>query len=113
MTPSRTNLNPPPLHPPRSAWIVHKFGGTSVANAERYRGVGEIMGETASQHTAIVVSAMSGVTNTLIDLAGLAAQRDNHYRGRLAALGEWHVKTAVELLGEELALPLIKIFEND
>jgi len=107
---------PPPLSPKSEApsgWIVHKFGGTSVANADRYLTVAELMSKSVSPRTAVVVSAMSGVTNSLIELVQCAARRDNGYRSQLAALGDKHLKTAVELLGTERAQALVKIFEND
>ena len=45
-----------------SRWIVHKFGGTSVANAERYRAAAEIVvSSRGERQAAVVVSAMSGV----------------------------------------------------
>lgn len=54
---------------------VLKFGGTSVADAERVRGVIEIVrGRAARGPVAVVVSAQAGVTNHLIDLAHAAAR---------------------------------------
>ncbi len=53
---------------------VLKFGGTSVGDAERIRGVIDIVkGRAARGPAAVVVSAQSGVTNHLIDLAHKAA----------------------------------------
>lgn len=53
---------------------VLKFGGTSVGDAERIRGVVEIVrGRAAAEPVVVVVSAQSGVTNHLIDLAERAA----------------------------------------
>ncbi len=56
---------------------VMKFGGTSVGDAGRIRSAAAIAAE-ASKHQAVVVvvSAMSGVTNTLIAAAGRAATGD-------------------------------------
>ncbi|HYH12258.1 MAG TPA: hypothetical protein VD789_07865, partial [Thermomicrobiales bacterium] len=53
--------------------IVLKFGGTSVANAER---INEAIRITLLQQAprVVVVSAASGVTNLLLDAARLAAQ---------------------------------------
>ncbi|MCG3134184.1 MAG: Bifunctional aspartokinase/homoserine dehydrogenase 1 [Planctomycetes bacterium] len=54
---------------------VLKFGGTSVGDAERIRGVVAIVrGRAAADgRVAVVVSAQSGVTNQLIELAHHAA----------------------------------------
>lgn len=51
------------------ALIVAKFGGTSVADIERIeRAADKIVAETQRGHqVAVVVSAMSGVTNQLVD----------------------------------------------
>jgi aspartate kinase len=57
---------------------VLKFGGSSVGSAETLRRVVSIISETAGEHRAIViVSALSGVTNRLVEAldelqAGLA-----------------------------------------
>ena len=52
--------------------IVLKFGGTSVANAERVRESARIV-VTQAAPRVIVVSAASGVTNLLLDAARAAA----------------------------------------
>src|SRR5579863_8216698 len=53
------------------ALIVQKFGGTSVGTAERIKNVAARVARfTAAGHQlVVVVSAMSGETNRLIDLA--------------------------------------------
>ena len=54
---------------------VLKFGGTSVGDAERIRGVAAIVRERAARGPVVlVVSAQAGVTNHLIDLASRAAK---------------------------------------
>ena len=58
-------------------WTVHKFGGTSVADADRYRAACEIvLSQRSGERVAVVVSAMSGVTNALIEAVNLAAAQD-------------------------------------
>ncbi|HET9362909.1 MAG TPA: hypothetical protein VFO58_24335, partial [Vicinamibacterales bacterium] len=67
--------------------IVMKFGGTSVGSAERIAQAAALV--TASRdkgHQVVVVtSAMSGVTNTLVDAAHAAAKGnlDTSLRGKL------------------------------
>ena len=53
------------------ATIVQKYGGTSVGNPERIKNVARRVLETqrAGNRVVVVVSAMSGVTDTLIRLA--------------------------------------------
>jgi len=48
--------------------IVMKFGGTSVGSPERMKHVAELITESGNP-TFIVLSAMSGTTNTLIEIA--------------------------------------------
>lgn len=50
------------------ALIVQKFGGTSVANMERIRNVARLVKKEidAGNRVAVVLSAMSGVTNQLV-----------------------------------------------
>jgi aspartate kinase len=47
--------------------IVMKFGGTSLGNADRIRQVGGLIEKNSD--CFVVVSAMSGVTNTLVEVA--------------------------------------------
>src|ERR1043165_8272192 len=82
----------------KSKWIVHKFGGTSVADAERYRGVAEIvLARAPGERTAVVVSAMSGVTNVLIQSVELAATNDSTYLIKLEDLQRRHLETLAAL----------------
>src|SRR5690606_10864775 len=90
--------------------IVHKFGGTSVADAERYRHVaGLLMGRDETVQVT-VVSAMKGVTDDLIELARAAAhppaaeaaksEAEPAWRERWHALRARHRAAAAALLGE-------------
>ena len=56
--------------------IVQKFGGTSVADLERIRDVAKRVGKTYDQGNDVVVilSAMAGVTDRLIDMAAQIAE---------------------------------------
>jgi aspartate kinase len=53
------------------ALIVQKYGGTSVGDPDRIRNVARRVVQTleAGNQVAVVVSAMSGETNKLVDLA--------------------------------------------
>lgn len=55
-----------------------KFGGTSVGSAERFDGVLKLVEDVSGKHgpPVVVVSAMSGVTNALIDGAQKAVDRN-------------------------------------
>ena len=83
-------------------WIAHKFGGSSVANAARYQTVARLMAARPDEAQVVVVSAMQGVTDTLIGLTRSAAAKGD-WSLQMAALKQRHLDTAAELLGHEAA----------
>lgn len=79
-------------------WTVHKFGGTSLADADRYRAACEIvLSQHSGERVALVVSAMSGVTNALIEAVNLAAAQDDTYLQKLKDLEDRHLETIAGL----------------
>jgi len=71
--------------------VVQKFGGTSVANLERMRHVAEIALRTQREgnQVVIIVSAMAGETNRLLDLAHqVSPTPDMREMDALASTGE-------------------------
>ena len=89
-----------------SKWVVHKFGGTSVADAERYRAAAEIvLSRAPGERTAVVVSAMSGVTDALIQSVELAANQDSSYLAKLKDLKNRHLETVAALQLDRSAEP--------
>jgi aspartokinase/homoserine dehydrogenase 1 len=96
-----------------SHWVVHKFGGTSVTNAEGYRQVAAILRDGQDEKKAIVVSAMDGVTDALIDLVGLAKTSKEAYLSCADALKGRHVAAIESLLPSERWQPLIDALESD
>ena len=79
---------------------VMKFGGTSVGDAARIRSAAQIAAEASKDRAVVVVvSAMSGVTNTLIAAAGKAAAGDEAAAEALAkSLQAKHHGTIGELI---------------
>jgi len=77
-----------------------KFGGTSVGSAERLRGVAQLARERAGDGVLLVLSAFSGVTDSLF-AAGRAAVAgdDAEALSLLGKMIERHRATAAELLG--------------
>jgi len=94
-------------------WIVHKFGGTSVAGPARYRNVRAVLRAEPDSPRAVVVSAMAGVTDALHALAALARVRDPRYRDDLDALVARHVAAARDLLPPAEAVRLEAVFHAD
>ncbi|MGM0558274.1 MAG: bifunctional aspartate kinase/homoserine dehydrogenase I [Myxococcota bacterium] len=80
-----------------STWTVHKFGGSSLASAELYRRVGQILVDREDEQKGVVVSAMGGVTDRLLSLVAQAKDRDSGYRHEIQELRE-HVFGIIEEL---------------
>ena len=73
--------------------LVLKFGGSSVANADNIRQVIQIIQNTLNtrnKQLIVVVSALGGVTDELIQLARLAASGNDSYQERLQHLFTQH-----------------------
>ena len=73
------------------ALIVQKYGGTSVANLERMRAVSEraIKTQQSGHQVVLIVSAMAGETNRLLDMAHkISPTPDMREMDALASTGE-------------------------
>jgi bifunctional aspartokinase / homoserine dehydrogenase 1 len=86
-----------------SSLIVMKFGGTSMGSADRIRASAAITAaERARRPVAIVVSAMSKVTDMLLDTLRHAESGDKPTMEKnIAALRAKHAEAAEGLLGEK------------
>src|SRR5258706_3404804 len=93
-------------------WTVHKFGGTSVADASCIRRVADIIGGQKTGNLGVVVSAMKGVTDDLLGLVEKAARRES-VEPTLKALRARHEKACVELLGAAGAKPVLAQFDAE
>jgi bifunctional aspartokinase / homoserine dehydrogenase 1 len=94
-------------------WVVHKFGGTSVANPERYRNVAEIVTRRPERRRGVVVSAMSGVTDSLVRVVEMAARRDRSYLDLLESLKQKHRGAVDELVPGPAGEELLERFDRD
>jgi len=83
--------------------LIMKFGGTSVGSAERMRIAAGIAAENMAQRpVAIVVSAMSKITDLLLDTLRHAEAGDQAgLEANVAKLRERHIATCRELLPPE------------
>lgn len=79
---------------------VLKFGGSSVANAENIKKVVEILRATDGP-AVVVLSAMQGTTDKLIDAGRLAERGDESYRTKIDEIRTLHISTIIELCGSE------------
>src|SRR3954452_5665482 len=75
--------------------LVMKFGGTSVGSAGRIRDAAQLVAMERARRPVVVVSAVSGVTNTLLEgVEHAAAGRDPDVQGILAKLRAIHQQVA-------------------
>lgn len=79
---------------------VLKFGGSSVATPESIRLVRSIV-QSQEDVVVVVVSALGGVTDELIQIATLAESADASYLERLQVLRKRHVDTCYALAGNQ------------
>ncbi|MDX1516759.1 MAG: bifunctional aspartate kinase/homoserine dehydrogenase I [Woeseiaceae bacterium] len=79
-------------------WKIHKFGGSSLADADCFRRVAGLMVEAPEPRIGVVVSAMGGMTDALLDLITLAERDDANFERQLASIGERYADTAQALV---------------
>lgn len=79
---------------------VLKFGGTSVGSAQRFKEVARLI--TAGKKDIVVLSAMSGTTNTLVEIAGyLYSRNQDGARDTIASLHAKYNGVIRELLSKQ------------
>ena len=79
---------------------VLKFGGTSVGNPQRIRHVAELI--RRSGRNIVVLSAMSGTTNTLVEIA------DYLYKGNIPG-----AQDTINRLRAKYAAVIDELYSND
>ncbi|MDP2852639.1 MAG: aspartate kinase [Smithellaceae bacterium] len=88
--------------------VVQKFGGTSVANVEKIKNVAAkaIREKNAGHDVIVVLSAMAGETNRLIDLANSAADSpDKREYDSLISTGEQVTITLLSIALNSMGYP--------
>ncbi len=99
--------------PDPSSWVVHKFGGSSVANADCFARVATIIESHPGARLAVVLSACRGVTDALLQLVLLAERQDEAWRSQLAALRARHADIAGALLPAAGTAQYLAEFDRD
>ena len=78
---------------------VLKFGGSSVANAANIRKVISVVEKAGLKNrTIVIVSALGGITDTLIQCAEKAATGDESFRNQVKNLEQRHLEAVKELI---------------
>ncbi|MCB1627741.1 MAG: bifunctional aspartate kinase/homoserine dehydrogenase I [Xanthomonadales bacterium] len=79
--------------------VAHKFGGSSLANAERIAHVAALLQSRQDENQIVIVSALQGVTDQLIGLATAAADNAD-WEPAFDALVQRHREVTEALLGD-------------
>jgi aspartokinase/homoserine dehydrogenase 1 len=94
-------------------WIVHKFGGSSVADASCFRRVADIIEGSVNPREAVVLSACRGVTDELLALVSLAERPDGDFMAAIEALKARHVGLAAELVSAPARAAYCDLLDQD
>src|SRR6185312_14837086 len=94
-------------------WVVHKFGGSSVADADCLRRVAAILEAAPAGRLGVVLSACKGVTDALLHLVALAEHADAGLREEIAQLNARHAGIAAELLSAPAAQAYREALDGD
>jgi aspartokinase/homoserine dehydrogenase 1 len=96
-----------------AGWAVHKFGGSSVADATCFHRVADILDSQPAGRLGVVLSACKGVTDELLALVAKAERQDPDVVAGLAPLRDRHAVIARQLLSPEAAASWIADFDRD
>ena len=79
---------------------VLKFGGTSVGSVDAMRTVADILllNKKNKEQFAVVFSAMSGITNLLLEVGKKASESNDDYKKTLDAIEQKHINTIKTLI---------------
>jgi aspartokinase/homoserine dehydrogenase 1 len=99
--------------PDPGRWVVHKFGGSSVADAACFGRVADIIESQPTRRLGVVLSACKGVTDALLQLVALAEQQDGAWKPRLASLRERHEAIGKALLPAADLAEYLAEFDRD
>ncbi|GAM22519.1 hypothetical protein SAMD00019534_056940 [Acytostelium subglobosum LB1] len=111
------------------AWHVHKIGGSILGTSENYSKVLQVIDHSKYDHLefnksgldpkttacvqGVVVSAMEGVTNTLLRMTQLAKSMDNNYETVCDQLLAKLIGCAEGLIQDASSQEGLKLFESD
>ena len=96
-----------------NSWKIHKFGGSSLADAECFRRVANLLLDYKDPRIGVVVSAMGGMTDALLRLVMLAEQDDAGFNDEINVLGERYTETAKALLDGESLIQVLDAWSQD
>ena len=94
-------------------WKIHKFGGSSLHDASCFERVAQILAGRVDARIGVVVSAMGGMTDQLLDLVAMAEQDDGAREGRLHDAGERYSTAAKKLLTGHRLVTILDQWSED
>ena len=99
--------------------IVMKFGGSSVADAERLRHVAEIVSAYRGKNPAVVLSAMGDTTDHLLEAGDIALKQGKVEIANVWKLHKQETKTNINILNmqeqdiDNINIHNMKIYKED
>jgi bifunctional aspartokinase / homoserine dehydrogenase 1 len=94
-------------------WKYHKFGGSSLFDADCFRRVAAIIEAQGATRIGVVVSAMGGMTDRLLRLASKAERDDRSFQNELDELGERYSAAVTALLAADERPALLDQWSQD
>ncbi len=94
-------------------WSIHKFGGSSLADAGCYERVAAYLMAQQGNQLGVVVSAMGGMTDALLALTGLAEREDPAVKTELDAIGDRYAQTTERLTEGDRRVELLDAWSED
>lgn len=88
-------------------YIVHKFGGSSLADTERLENVFKVILEEHKGLSAVVLSAMGGVTDRLVEICDLSVKDPDSCQKKVQELESHFEKVSSEFLSKTSSLKFI------
>ncbi len=100
-----------------TSWKIHKFGGSSLADADCFKRVARILISTREADgggsLGVIVSAMGGMTDSLLHLVVLAERDDKGFISELQTIGERYAETAKRLVHDAALISILDAWSSD
>ena len=94
-------------------WRVHKFGGSSVADAACMERVAKILEADPKPRIGVVLSACRGITDALLNLVAAAERQEDSVERRIDEIRKRHETIAETLLSGEARTAFLTSFNKD
>jgi bifunctional aspartokinase / homoserine dehydrogenase 1 len=99
--------------PPVERWRVHKFGGSSVADAVCMERVAKILEQDPQPRLGVVLSACRGITDALLNLVSAAERQGKDIAERIEQIRSRHQVIADTLLKDEARTQFLATLNQD